>query len=421
MAAARDLLGSWSDDETIEIRSTTPPPTQNPIPSPPSNSMSDVQKEINALQFDILQKQIDSLHQTVTGALNLVGSTVPVVKPLIKPRDIPILQLRQLRGEEGEGRIGVFFSQVEQCSQAREERIKIVQSRVDAQLAVYIQAVLNRDPYVAWSEFVEYLTKELTDQNENKLFDAINDLTYTFDQEPVEFMNQVRCKFALLSLKNVTGDVPNQDKLIKRKLVKGMPQENRERLEMFLDNNVSLPKFLEKLEIERLIALTRSKERVGQIHSTSPIQVSSGGDLKPTSNPPGDGQDVIRKLEQRIKQLEAAPPVQPTRRNAPSSQNSYNSRNSYTSPNAPNSQNSYNSRNSYTSPNAHNSQNSYNSRTSTSSYRRLNTPFCPYCRTNNHSIRDCRKNPKPGSCFDCLQLNCRRGHPQCPGRKSFSR
>ena len=57
-----------------------------------------------------------------------------VSKPLLKPRDVPIMELWHLRGEEGEGILGVFFSQIEQCSQDWEERQRIVLSRVDAQL-----------------------------------------------------------------------------------------------------------------------------------------------------------------------------------------------------------------------------------------------------------------------------------------------
>lgn len=43
--------------------------------------------------------------------------------------------------------------------------------------------------------------------------------------------------------------------------------------------------------------------------------------------------------------------------------------------------------------------------------------WCPYCRMDNHSVRECRKKPPLGSCFDCWGLGCRRGQPGCPGRK----
>ena len=47
--------------------------------------------------------------------------------------------------------------------------------------------------------------------------------------------------------------------------------------------------------------------------------------------------------------------------------------------------------------------------------------YCPYCQTNSHSIVECRKQPRPDFCYDCLRMNCRRGQPGCPGRINMTR
>ena len=123
--------------------------------------------------------------------------------------------------------------------------------RVDPKLAVYIQNLLKNGPLLSWRDFKQHLSKELTDQSQNKLFDAINDLRYSYDEDPVEFMNKLKCKFALLEVRSQAGEVPKREKLIKTKLNGGMPKDSRARLELFMDDNIYLKKFLDKLEVER--------------------------------------------------------------------------------------------------------------------------------------------------------------------------
>ncbi len=42
--------------------------------------------------------------------------------------------------------------------------------------------------------------------------------------------------------------------------------------------------------------------------------------------------------------------------------------------------------------------------------------YWPYCRSASHNIKECSRNPWPGSCFDCLEMSCWRGKTGCPGR-----
>ena len=46
------------------------------------------------------------------------------------------------------------------------------------------------------------------------------------------------------------------------------------------------------------------------------------------------------------------------------------------------------------------------------------TPYCGYCRKQDHTPASCPLNPPRGACFDCLQLGCKKGNVTCPGRQS---
>ena len=347
-----DLLGTLDVEQDRDT-------TESLIPVPTAVGQG------NFEEMDELKHQVNLLENSVSELVRHIHETRELDrKPLIKPRDIPVLELRHLRGDEGDGRLGVFFSQIEECSQNTEERKRIVLSRVDSQLAVYIQDMLTNGPSLTWWEFKSYLRRELTDPNPNRLFDALNELKYSYKQDPVEFMNQLKCKYSLLSLKTDPREAPKKEKLIKNKLIKGMPKDCRERLELFMDDNVSLGRFLDKLEVERVVANTRSKEEVFLIQN-SPTNIRETPQTPPTNcaTPPLDTR--LDRLEDRMRQLDRLQRQKQTWGE--------------------------------------------------------NKIYCPYCRSNNHNISTCKRKPTPGSCFDCLRMNCRRGSPNCPGRNVWTR
>lgn len=311
--------------------------TDSLIPAP-NKELEDLR-----LQVDLLDDSVSHLVETLHTRLETDR------KPLLKPRDITIFELRHLRGDEGDGRLGVFFSQVEQCSQNWEERQRIVMSRVDAHLAIYIQDLLTNGPTLSWGDFKSHLRKELTDPNPNKLFDALNTLKYSYEEDPVEFMNQLKCKYSLLSLKMNPKEAPKKEKLIKTKLLKGMPKDCRERLELFMDENVSLERFLDKLEVERVVANARSKEEIFLVKDHPATTPQTPLNPTPSTLPPLDTR--VDTLEKKIKQW-----------NRPQRQ------------------------------------------TQTWGERQ---PYCPYYRSRTHNMSTCRRNPPRGSCFDCLRMNCR--------------
>ena len=179
----------------------------------------------------------------------------------------------------------------------------------------------------------------------------MNDLKYTYDEDPIEFVTRLKCKLALLEVQTKSGEVPNTEQLIKNKLLKGMPKESRDRLELYLDQNVTLKKFMSKLDNERIVVLAQQRDNVRTIEPPLPSQGAIA--RNPPRTPTGRGN--LERVERRLRQWD--------RRGK----------------------------------------------------------YCPYCQANSHSIAECRKQPRPGSCYDCLRMNCRRGQPGCPGRINMTR
>ena len=304
-----------------------------------------------------LEMEVDTLRHCIQDLVMEIrdrdSKETPADKPsriLMKPRDIPTLELKHLRGVEGSGRLEVFLAQVENCSSDNRERQQIVQMRVDAPLALFVKNSLQIPK--SWPEFKLHLIKELTDQNEEKLFDSLNELKYSVDVEPVEFVARLKCKLALLEVKTDPDNVPKKDKLIKTKLLKGMPKDSRERLELYMDENVSLQRFMRKLETERLVVMARREDIAGAVDSTPPRP------LYPAASSPSSVASRPNNLERVERRLNIWP---------------------------------------------------------------RGGKYCPYCRMHNHTVSECFKKPAPGSCFDCLRMNCKRGQSNCPGRVNMTR
>ena len=86
--------------------------------------------------------------------------------------------------------------------------------RVDTPLALFTQSILNRE-VMSWENFKKRLTTELTDQSEDRIFNSLNDLKYTCDEDPIEFVTSLKCKLALLEVQTRSEEMPNTEQLIK--------------------------------------------------------------------------------------------------------------------------------------------------------------------------------------------------------------
>lgn len=153
----------------------------------------------------------------------------------------------------------------------------------------------------------------------------------------------------------------DRDRIIKRKLLQGFPNESRKWLENFTDNNIPLSRFVEHVKGEKTILL---KSRV-EVDSTS----------KSLSQPQNEGESSVRgagakSLESSLSELtEKVDKLQKVVRRTPDPK--VNGGGEWA---------------------------------------------CQYCRSNDHLLRECWRKPPWGHCFNCRRFGCMRGRLSCLGR-----
>ena len=364
MANVQDLLGEETLRPSVETKDEAVGQAAGGLDPALGEYDDNVRRDLE-LQVDALQCQL----QELTIKLHQKERATQVINPtkmLMKPWDIPILESRHLRGVEGAGRLAVFLSQVENCSPDPSERQQIVLMRVDAPLALFVQNALKVP--MTLLEFKQHITAEPTDQSEERAFDSLNELRYFVQEDPIEFVSRLKCQLALLEVQTEAKDIPKKDKLIKSKLLKGMPRESKERSELYLDDNIFLRRFLDKLDTERLVVLTQQKEKIRAVETVLQHQ---NLDM------------AVNQTPANVNQTPAS--VNQTPANVTSHQGNFIRQDR--------------------SPRQWDRREKY----------------CSYCRSTSHSTEECFRKPRPGSCFDCLRTGCRRGKPGCPGRVNMTR
>ncbi len=218
---------------------------------------SELSLEEDTARLNLLRSEVEASREVCAEFLQLNRQERQDTgrKPLLKPRDLPLLELGQLKGVEGEGRLAVFLAQMEDCAREADERKRTVVARVDAPLAIYVQAVQREKSSLAWAEFKEHLAKELTDRNPSVVYDTLSCFTYHLDTDPMEFVAKVKCKFAVLGIKGDGSEGLSLNKIIKAKMISSLPRSSRERLELFKSSSITLERFIELFTQERTIAL----------------------------------------------------------------------------------------------------------------------------------------------------------------------
>ncbi|KAG0712016.1 hypothetical protein GWK47_019342 [Chionoecetes opilio] len=161
-----------------------------------------------------LEQEVARTKETVESFLKNKEEEQEVRRPvrsLIKPRDIQMLNPGDLQGIEAEGRLTVFLSQVESCSEDVEERKRILMTRVDPQLALLIQNALGQHDFRAWNTLTYWLCEELTDNNVDRILNSISEVKYDCMEDPQDFANKLKCKYAILEAKSkYPGEIPQR-------------------------------------------------------------------------------------------------------------------------------------------------------------------------------------------------------------------
>ena len=335
-----------------------------------------------------LQQEVALLRQLVTTTINPPypqTSTPAHNRPqsllddvVLRPKDVPKLEVEQLQGIEATARLQLFFEQVEQCAQDSASRIRIAKSRVSSEIAILIHN--NRSNLLVWSEFKDFLISEFgAEINFDTAWQELTALNYDWLDAPQAFMHKFICKYGAIESRFPSNSLPNRERLLKRRLWKGMPKAARNRLEEFLDEAYPLKQFIERLSHERVLMLESNDNPMLAVKATdtpSTPTTSTNPCVEPTPvSSAANAQDTeMHALRQRVTELEQAlnsrtPPPPPLSRpphSRPPSSRPY---------------------------------------------------LCSYCRAYDHTLQYCTRRPPIGHCFDCRRPGCRRGHPNCPARR----
>ena len=270
----------------------------------------------------------------------------------VKPRDIPVLDLLQLGGIEAAGNLNIFFDLVEACTPVEEERLSVVKTRISSEIALLLRNRQSQGTAQTW-EGVKGLFRE----------EFAAEVNFDRAWQEIESMRynwgdspQVFTNELNCKYALIESTFPNEKIPSKDQLIKRKLWRG-----MALEAKEKLETFLgEGYPLNKFIDRVEFERqfllgRAPQFVCTVPDKKVEKLDLPktPLTPPTSDMDDLKAQLKSLAEKVE-----------------------------------------------------------------RLgkDKTFCPYCRSNTHDLRNCSKCPAPGTCFDCLRPNCRRGSPGCPGK-----
>ncbi len=131
-------------------------------------------------------------------------------------------------------------------------RVQIAKGRVSPEIAALIHNHQTLHKCNSWGSLKELLNSHFNKEvNFDRAWQNINSEGYDWSESPQAFVNNFICRYAILETQFTREKLPNRDKIIKRKLWQGLPQEPKTRLEGFLDEDYPLDKFVDRVEQER--------------------------------------------------------------------------------------------------------------------------------------------------------------------------
>ena len=272
----------------------------------------------------------------------------------IKAKDIPMLKLSDIDGLGAEARVDRFIEMVEYCVANGDDRIQVANTRLEFETITLLKQQMTTSSDSSWKNFKEQLKviSRGTKLHEDA-FGEIMATTYHPDEMPRTFANQLRCKLAAFALRFPDEPMPKPERMIKEKLLAGMPSAKTE-LGHCHGEEYPLAKFLDMFESARRRTRTEQGRPVWKV---TPNPQSTGASVPaPEASNHTDMQKFEQKVEQLLESLKNAAKNPRPRRT-----------------------------------------------------------WCPYCRSGDHFLKDCPHNPPRGVCFDCQSPDHRRGAPNCPG------
>ena len=308
-------------------------------------------------------------------------ATASIPGPVMKPKDVPMLDLFQLSGLEAAGRLQIFFEAVEKCTTDDSTRVMIAKNKLSSELAILIHNNQAKSRCTTWRSFCDFLRNEFAvDVNVDRAWQELEEHDYDWMFPPQHYTNKFICRHAVLETRFPNERFPNRDKSIKRKLWQGMPKESQRRLEAFLEEDYPLNKFIDRVEHERQILLAHPSAQVYHLQKEKTAHSSHNVTTQESQE--------LNDLKEQVKSLTAAlANMNPVNVAAPPPLMSLP----------------------VTTPT--NQSNPSNPRLS-----------CPCCYSTRHRLFECPvRPPQKNACFDCHRLGCRRGFPTCPGKITNNR
>lgn len=185
---------------------------------------------------------------------------------IVKPRDVPILSLAQLELLEAASTLNIFSYLVEQVSELDAEKVRVAKSRINSEIALLIQSYQRQGKCSTWENMKLFFQTEFeADVNFDRIWQEIEQLMYDWDERPQVFANWVLYKNAVIESNFPKDKIPYTEQLTRRKLWKGLPRENRDKLDNFLKEDYPFTKFLNRLEHERQFLIHRYAPNIRKV------------------------------------------------------------------------------------------------------------------------------------------------------------
>ncbi len=143
-------------------------------------------KQIITTQAEVIK----DLKEKVMQSTSSPNQTPVQASVLTKPRDIPVLELQDLEGLEGTGRLALFLNGIEQYALTDSDRIQIAKSRVSRDIALLIQNHQDQDQCTSSVEIKKFPSTEFSvDLSIDRAWKEIEAVKYHWEDSPLVCTN----------------------------------------------------------------------------------------------------------------------------------------------------------------------------------------------------------------------------------------
>ena len=258
----------------------------------------DNQREEHERQIRKIKEEMESLKANITGRRlsiasvsdiqdwrkTLKGENNPILHstqggyktrtPVIKAKDIDLLEMHHLMDVDAKERVECFLQQVEQASQTEEGYQTVALARMSDQVRHYVRGLLKEyrgnDPL---GEIQRILLENF--KRPQQLSDAYRTLMnhrYVIEEEPREFVNRFTTEFSKIRLAFPKEDHPEEEQLWKDIIMEDLPKEIQQKMKWAYPKGISKglsEMFLAELENQRGYWL---RSRVAQVSQARPTE-----------------------------------------------------------------------------------------------------------------------------------------------------